>query len=74
MTTNIFLAILIIGLVLIFSTVSIFMMVLLNDNDVGFGIGTLATALFVIFFTLLTPSDEQMIENDYYAMLEDRPK
>ena len=73
MTTNIFLAILIIGSVL-FSTVSILMMVLSNDDDVGFGIGTVATALFVIFFSILTPSDEQMIENDYYAMLEDRPK
>ena len=75
MTTNIFLAILIIGSVLIFSTVTILMLVFLNnDDDVAFGIGTVATALFIIFFDILTPSDVQMIENDYYAMMEDRPK
>ena len=76
MTTNIFLVILIVGSVLIFSTVTILMLVFLNNNDddVAFGIGTVATALFIIFFTILTPSDVQMIENDYYAMLENRPK
>ena len=44
------------------------------DNLTGFGISTGITILFIVIFGVTTPSFEQMIENDYYAMLENRPK
>lgn len=44
------------------------------DNLSGFGISTGVTILFIVIFGITTPSFEQMIENDYYAMLENRPK
>lgn len=44
------------------------------DNLTGFGISTGITILFIVIFGITTPSFEQMIENDYYAMLENRPK
>ena len=50
------------------------MMVLFDDDSVGFTIGAVATILFVLLFANLTPSMEQMIENNYYAMIDDRPK
>jgi len=66
--------ILIIGAVLIFGVVSLQMMKLFDDDSAGFGIGVAATALFIGLFVSCTPSSEQMIENDYIAMKEDRPK
>jgi hypothetical protein len=44
------------------------------DNLTGFGISTGITILFIVIFGVTTPSFEQMIENDYYAMLENKPK
>lgn len=74
MTTTIFMTIMIIGAVLIFGAVSFSMMSILDDNDAGFGVGIVAAILFVVLFANLTPSTAQMVENDYYAMMEDRPK
>ena len=74
MTTTIFLSILIIGAILIFGAVSFLIVSILDDNDSGFAIGIVVTILFVVLFANLTPSSEQMIENDYHAMMEDRPK
>jgi hypothetical protein len=74
MTTTIFITILIIGAVIIFCAVSFPMMEILNGDSVGFGIGVAATVLFIGLFVSCTPSCEQMVENDYYAMIEDRPK
>ena len=73
MTSVIFMTILVIGAVLIFGAVSFLMVSLLND-ETGFAVSIAVTALFVILFANLTPSTEQMIENDYHAMMEDRPK
>lgn len=73
MTTTIFMTILIIGAILIFGVVSFLMVSLLDDSD-GFAISLVVTILFVVLFANLTPSTEQLIENDYYAMMEDRPK
>lgn len=73
MTTTLFISILIIGAVIIFCAVS-FLMMAIFDESVGFGIGALFTILFVVLFANLTPSMEQLVENDYYAMMEDRPK
>jgi high-affinity K+ transport system ATPase subunit B len=66
--------IIIIGAVLIFGVVSFLMVSILDDNDSGFAIGIVVTILFVVLFANLTPSTAQMVENDYYAMMEDRPK
>lgn len=74
MTTTIFMTILIIGAVLIFAIVSFLMMSILDNSDSGFAIGIIVALLFVVLFANLTPSTAQMVENDYYAMLEDRPK
>lgn len=74
MTTTIFTTILIIGVIIIFCAVSFLMVSLLNDNDSGFAISIVVTILFMVLFANLTPSTAQMVENDYYAMMEDRPK
>lgn len=48
---------------------------ILNDNKtLGAVCATIITIVFIIVYCKLTPSIEQMIENDYYAMLEDRPE
>ena len=73
MTTTIFMTILIIGAVLIFAVFSFLIVSLINDS-VGFSIGLLSTILFVVLFTNLTPSTEQMVENDYNSMMANRPK
>ena len=74
MTTTIFMTILVIGAVLIFGVVSFLMVSILDDNDSGFAVGIVVTILFVVLFANLTPSTAQMVENDYIAMKEDRPK
>jgi hypothetical protein len=66
--------ILVIGAVLIFGVVSFLMMSILDNSDSGFAIGIVVSILFVVIFANLTPSTAQMVENDYYAMMEDRPK
>lgn len=73
MTTAIFEVILIIGPVIIFCVVS-FLMMAFFDVSVGFVSGAVATVMFIGLFVNCTPSSEQLIENDYYAMMEDRPK
>lgn len=73
MTSTLFISILIIGAVIIFCAVS-FLMMAIFDESVGFGIGAGVTLLFVVLFVNLTPSMEQIVENDYHAMMEDRPK
>lgn len=74
MTSSIFMTILIIGAVLIFGIVSFLMMSILDNSDSGFVIGIVVSILFVVLFANLTPSTAQMVENDYYAMMEYRPK
>ena len=73
MTSSIFMTILIIGAVLIFA-VSFLMMSILDNSDSVFAIGLIVTILFAVLFANLTPSTAQMVENDYHAMMEDRPK
>ena len=74
MTPILFDSILIIGAVIIFCTVSFLMMALSDSDSVGWTTGTVVTILFVVLFANLTPSWEQMIENDYNSMMADRPK
>ena len=74
MTTIVFTSILIIVPLFVFVAVSFPMMKLFDGDVAGWVIGIVATVLFILFFMILTPSTEQLIENDYYAMMEDRPK
>lgn len=74
MTTAIFEVILIIGPVIIFCAVLFSMMTIFNGDSVAFPTSIVATLLFIWLFVTCTPSSEQLIENDYYAMIEDRPK
>ena len=73
MTSELFCAILIIVSSILFIGIGIILSSALHDS-VGFGISTIITIVFVLIFGLATPSMEQMIENDYHAMLKDRPK
>jgi hypothetical protein len=74
MTTIVFTTILIIVPLFIIIAVSFPMMSLFDGDAAGWFIGIVIDVLFILFFMILTPSTEQMIENDYYAMMEDRPK
>lgn len=74
MTTTIFATFLIGGAVSIFGVVSFILMEFLDSEEVCFGVGAGVTALFILLYANLTPSTEQMIENDYYSMMKDRPK
>ena len=43
--------------------------------DAGLVCGVIIAGIFcVVYCKFLTPSREQMIENDYYAMMKDKPK
>ena len=74
MTIELFVAILVIVGSILFIGIGIILSSALQDSVEGFGISTIITIFFVLIFGLATPSMEQMIENDYHAMLKDRPK
>ena len=74
MTTIVFTLILIIVSLFIFFAMEFLMMKLFDGDIAGQVISIATTALFILFYVILTPSTEQMTENDYYAMMEDRPK
>jgi hypothetical protein len=74
MTTIVFTTILIIVPLFIFVAVSLPLMILFVGDVTGWVTGIVAAVLFTLFFMILTPSTEQMVENDYYAMMENRPK
>lgn len=74
MTTAIFSSILIVGAVIVFGVVLFLMLKLFDGDSSAFAISTVATLLFIWLFIICTPGTEQMVENDYYAMMEDRSK
>lgn len=74
MTSVIFTSIIVIGAVIIFCSVSFPMMALFNGDSAGWAIGVFVTILYVVLFANLTPSWEQIVENDYHAMMRHRPK
>lgn len=45
-----------------------------DDKITSIFSATIITIFFLFSYSKLTPSTEQMIENDYYAMLSDKPK
>lgn len=73
MTTTLFYAILTaVCLILVVGAGSV--LSALMEDSIGLGIAVGITIIFVCIYGAATPSTEQMTENDYYAMLEDRPK
>lgn len=72
MTTPIFYAILIVVSLILFVGISIALSG--YEDSLGIGIALVITMIFVLIYGAATPSMEQMVENNYYAMLEDRPK
>ena len=73
MTTTLFYAILTTGWLILFAGTGIALSAIMEDS-IGIGIAAVITIAFVFIYGAATPSMEQMTENDYYAMLEDRPK
>ena len=73
MTTTLFYAILTTGCLILFVGTGIALSAIMEDS-IGIGIAVGITIAFVFIYVSATPSTEQMTENDYYAMLEDRPK
>ena len=73
MTTTLFYAILTTGGLILFVGTGIALSAIMEDS-IGIGIASVITIAFVFIYGAATPSMEQMTENDYYAMLEDRPK
>lgn len=74
MTTTLFTVILIIGSLVLFFVSTILLTNIFDDVTAGFVCAVIIVILFIYGFCKLAPSMEQMIENDYYAMLYDRPE
>lgn len=73
-TTTYFFATLFIGFIIAFFVCGLVFTFKFDSDDIGIPLGLLMGILWIIIFCLVTPCMEQMKENDYYAMLEDRPK
>lgn len=73
MTTALFYTILVTVCLILFLGIGVALSAAMVD-PVGIGIAGFITMGFALIFGIATPSTEQMVENDYYAMLEDRPK
>ncbi len=73
MTTPIYYVLLIVISLLLFWGIGLLISDLIDDT-LGFAISGCMTLIFVIIYCNVTPSSEQMVENNYYAMLEDKPK
>lgn len=75
MTTTLFMVILlVVGTVLYIACVFPLTSIFDDDKTLGAVCAAIITIVFIILYCISTPSIEQMIENNYYAMLEDRPK
>lgn len=74
MTTTLFMVLIIIGSTVLFLGCALSLSGIIYSDNVCMLLSFAITFIFDIGFCLLTPSTNQMIENDYYAMLDDRPK
>lgn len=74
MTTTFFMVLLIIACLVLLFGCTLILADVFDNFDAGFICAFLITFVFVAGFSYFTPSTAQMIENDYYAMLDDRPK
>ena len=75
MTTTLFIAIMIVLSVVLIFFFGFIMAHATESVDAGLVFGVIVAVIFcVVYCKFLTPSREQMIENDYYALMKDRPK
>lgn len=73
MTTTLFMVLIIIGSTILFLGCALSLTNMVNSDVVCMLLSFAITFIFDIGFCLFAPSMNQMIENDYYAMLDDRP-
>ena len=74
MTTSLFIVLLIIGSIVVCIVSAVILTDMLDDKDTGTAFAVIITAIFIAIYMCFTPSIAQMIENDYYAMMHDRPE
>lgn len=75
MTTTLFIAIMIVVSVVLIFFFGLPVMYASDSVDAGLIFGVIIAVIFCfVYCKFLTPSREQMIENDYYALMKDRPK
>lgn len=74
MTTTFFMVLLIIGSIVLLISCTIPLANIFDNFDAGFICAFFITLIFDVGYCIFMPSTEQLIENDYYAMLDDRPK
>lgn len=74
MTTTFFTVLLIIGCIVLFIGCALSLSTILDSENTVKACAFIITIIFAVGYCIFTPSMEQMIENDYYAMMEDRPK
>ena len=73
MTTTLFMVLIIIGSTILFLGCALSLSGIIDNDYVCMLLSFAITFVFDFGFCLFTPSTNQMIENDYYAMLDDRP-
>ena len=73
MTTTLFVIIPIIGATALFIGCALTLMTILSSETDSIACAIIITIIFIVGYCIFTPSMEQMIENNYYAMMEDRP-
>lgn len=74
MTTTFFMVLLFIGSIVLFIGSAISLTIMFESENAGIACALIIAIIFIVGYCNFTPSGEQMIENDYYAMIEDRPK
>ena len=74
MTTSLFVVLLIIGSIVVFIVSATVLSNIFYSNEVGTWCALIITSICILLYNIFAPSMEQRIENDYYAMLNDRPK
>ena len=73
MTTTLFVSLLLIGGTVLFLGCALTLMNMLDSENTGIACAFIITIIFIVGYCIFTPSMEQMTENNYYAMLKDRP-
>lgn len=75
MTTTLFMVVMIVVSVLLIFVCGFPAAHVFESIDAGLVCGIIIAGIFCFgYCKFLTPSTEQMIENDYYAMMKDKPK
>lgn len=74
MTTTFFAVLLFIGSIVLFIGCALSLSTILDSENAVIACAFIITIIFAVGYCIFTPSMVQMIENDYYAMMEDRPK